>query len=135
MHVIRFGTSSEHIDIAVPGSCMSQGWCQAQVEIAVKGFQGKIEPWVERADFESFAAELRVLYGSLQGNASFSPQEMQLTFSLKAATGGHIQLSGEAWSRATYENKLAFVMELDQTYLVAPLHELESMLSMAPSDA
>jgi hypothetical protein len=42
--------------------------------------------------------------------------------------GGHILLTGTAWSQARYGNKLEFELELDQTYLVGPVGQLETFL-------
>lgn len=89
---------------------------------------GEISPWVEAVDFELFTKQFRTLYESLQGEAEFTPTEQQFTMKLAASTGGHIQVTGEAWSLATYENKLSFVLELDQSYLLAPLRALESLV-------
>lgn len=129
MNVIHFGTDSEYIKIMLPRSYSTDGWAQADVEISVHGFQGKINPWVEAADFESFTKKLRALYESLQGEAEFSPLDKQFTLKFVGAGGGHINVTGEAWSQATYENKLTFMLELDQSYLQAPLRELEDLIT------
>jgi hypothetical protein len=127
MNVIHFGTDSEYIRLTLPSSYSAEGWAQASVEISVHCFRGEISPWVEAADFELFTKQLRSLYESLQGEAEFTPIEQQFTLKLTASAGGHVQLSGEAWSLATYENKLSFVLELDQSYLLAPLRVLEGL--------
>ena len=127
MNVIHFGTESEYIKITLPSSYSTEGWAQASVEIAVHRFRGEISPWVEAIDFELFTKQLRSLYESLRGEAEFTPTEQQFTMKLVASTGGHIQVTGEAWSLATYENKLSFVLELDQSYLLAPLRVLEAL--------
>ncbi|MBL0726087.1 hypothetical protein [Piscinibacter sp. HJYY11] len=128
MNVIHFGTDSEYIKLTLPGSYSREGWAQASVEIAVHCFRGEISPWVETVDFELFTKQLRSLYESLQGEAEFTPIEQQFTMKLVANTGGHIQITGEAWSLATYENRLSFVLELDQSYLLAPLRVLEGLV-------
>jgi hypothetical protein len=129
MNVIHFGTDSKYIKLTLPDSYSTEGWAQARVEIAVHCFRGEISPWVEAVDFELFTKQLRSLYESLQGEANFKPIEQQFTMKLAANTGGHIQVTGEAWSLATYENKLSFVLELDQSYLLAPLRVLESLVA------
>lgn len=129
MPVIHIGSSSEYIKIDLPPSYSKEGWAQAVVEVAVCGFQGRVEPWVEAADFESFTRQLRSLYESLQGEASFKPREGQFTIKLVGMAGGHIEVTGEAWSKATYENKLEYVLQLDQSFLAAPLRDLEDLLA------
>ncbi|GAB4060898.1 WapI family immunity protein [Uliginosibacterium sediminicola] len=128
MNVIHFGTESEYIKIMLPSSYSTDGWAQASVEIAVNRFRGEINPWMEAVDFELFTKQLRSLYESLRGEAEFTATEQQFNMKLAASTGGHIQITGEAWSLATYENKLSFVLELDQSYLLAPLRVLESLV-------
>lgn len=130
MGVIHFGSDVEYIKITLPPSYSTEGWAQADVEIFVHGFQGKINPWVDAADFENFTKKLRALYESLQGEAEFSPLEKQFTLKLVGAAGGHIHVTGEAWSQATYENKLTFTIEIDQSYLQAPLRELEKLCTV-----
>ena len=129
MNVIHFGTDSEYVKITLPPSYSTESWAQADVEISVRGFQGKINPWIDAADFEIFAKKLRALYESLQGEAEFSPLEKQFTLKFVGAVGGHIHVTGEAWSQATYENKLTFMLELDQSYLQTPLRELENLIT------
>ncbi|WP_077038380.1 hypothetical protein [Pelomonas sp. KK5] len=126
---IHFGSEAEYIQINLPLSFSTDGWAQASVEISVNGFRGSIRPWVEVADFEVFAQQLRLLYESLQGQADFSPIERQFTLRLAGKSAGHVKLTGEAWSRATYENKLEYAIELDQSFLSAPLHEMEALLA------
>lgn len=136
MNIIHFGTDSEYIKITLPGSYSTEGWAKADVEIAVRCFHGSINPWVEATDLERFANKLRTLYESLQGEAEFSPLDRQFTLKFVGAAGGHVHVTGEAWSQATYENKLEFTLELDQSYLLTPLRDLESLLAQGTkSDA
>lgn len=128
MSNIHFGTDSVFINIDMPSLFTDEGWCQANVEIAVSGFRGKIKPWVEAVDFNRFAIQLRAMYESLQGQAEFCPLEKQFVLKLVAISGGRIHVSGEAWSQATYENKLEFELQLDQNYLLSPLRNLESLV-------
>ena len=130
MNVIQIGSDSEYVKIVLPDSYSTEGWAQTEVEIAVNGFHGSITPWLEAVDFECFTEELRALYETLQGKAEFSPREEQFTLKLVGSTGGHIQLTGEAWSQARYENRLTFELSLDQSYLLAPLRELETVVAL-----
>ena len=128
MPIIHIGTDSEYIKITLPPSYSTEGWAQAEVEISVNGFLGRIQPWVDAVDFEVFTEQLRLLYDSLQGKAEFVPLDAQFTLQLASKGNGHIEMTGVAWSKATYENKLAFILELDQSYLTSPLRELENLL-------
>jgi hypothetical protein len=128
MPSIRIGTDSEHIKISLPASYSAEGWAQAEVEICVHGFHGRIWPLVEAIDFQLFATQLRAVYESLEGEATFNPREEQFTLKVTAKSGGHIEVTGTAWSKATYENKLSFILEVDQSFLAEPLRELEGLL-------
>lgn len=107
----------------------AEGWAEAEVEIRVNGFHGQIRPWVEADDFERFTSQLRALYGTVEGTAELRPREEQFVLRLSARPLGHIAVSGEAWSCATYGSKLEFEFELDQSYLAQPLSELELLRS------
>ena len=131
MSIIQLGSKSEYVKIELTPPFSSEGWCQARVEIAVSGFRGNIEPWLELSDIKRFATQLLTMYESLQGEAKLQPLEEQLVLVLQAQTGGHIQVQGTAWSKATYENKLEFSLQLDQSFLPATLQQLENAISNA----
>jgi hypothetical protein len=128
---IHFGTSSEFIRIVLPESYSTDGWVQAEVEISVPGFIGKISPSVEAEDFRNFTHQLRNLYDTLSGQAEFEPREKQFVLLVKAGTLGHVSILGDAWTNATYGSHLEFELELDQSYLSAPLIVLEDLINEA----
>ena len=134
MSVVHFGSESEFICISLPSSFTTEGWAQARVDIAVNGFTAQIAPWIEASDLNLFTKQLRGVFETLQGEAEFSPVERQFTFKISAHTGGHIQVTGEAWSQATFENKLSFELQLDQSYLSQPLCDLEELMTKSISD-
>jgi hypothetical protein len=127
MATIHLGSDSEYVKITLPSPYASEGWCQAPVEIAVLCFRGRIEPWLEAGDIEDFASQLRSVYESLEGEAKLTPREEQFTLRVQAKTGGHVTVSGVAWSNATFENKLEFTLELDQSFLPSTLAQLEEV--------
>jgi len=127
MNAIRFGSESEHIEIRLPASYSIEGWALAEVQIAVHCFSGAISPFVEKIDFKQFTMQLRALYESLQGEAVFNPAEEQFSFKLSAVSTGRVLLTGQAWSMASHENQLRFELQLDQSYLLAPLEALENL--------
>ncbi|MGE5453197.1 MAG: hypothetical protein ACM3VZ_15305 [Acidobacteriota bacterium] len=131
MTTIHLGSESEYVIVNLPSTFSSGGWNQARVEIAVSGFRGQIEPWLELRDVEKFASELSIVYESLQGQAELHPCEEQLVLVVQAQTGGHIRVQGVAWSKATYENKLEFSLELDQSFLPQTLSQLKEVIAKA----
>jgi hypothetical protein len=128
MQTVRFGTTSEFVCIRFPHSPTSEGWLDAEVEIAVRGFRGTIAPSFEVHDLELFHKELEVLDRDVKGSAQLRPRERQFNLKLVATSLGHIELSGIAWSQATLGNRLEFEIALDQTFLREPLSQLRSVL-------
>lgn len=124
MTPIRFGGDAEYIQITPPETNDRDGWGRADVEIAVRAFNGRICPYVETRDFERFTRQLRGVYETLKGAAEFLPMEKQFTLRIEATGLGQMRLTGEAWSEATYGNKLVFELNLDQTFLKEPLEAL-----------
>ena len=80
---------------------------------------------------KSFIQELRHLNNTLVGQAQLNPIEDQIALTLKAETGGHIHVTGKALS-SDRNNKLLFDFEIDQTFLTAPMAELEAFLREFP---
>jgi len=130
MQAVHIGSSTEFIEIRLPESYSSEGWAQAEVKLCLRRFRGDIQPWVEAADFERFERELSALYQSLQGEANFEPLDQQFVLRLVGAAGGHIQVTGKAWSEATYGDMLSFSLDIDQSYLQAPIQELQAILAL-----
>jgi hypothetical protein len=124
MNTVHLGSETEFVKITLNPPYPSEGWYLAQVEISVSGFRGQIEPWLEAYDIDRFATQLAAVYESLQGEAKLSPREEQFTLCVQARTGGHIHVQGVAWSKATYENKLEFSIEIDQSFLPETLAQL-----------
>ena len=135
MTTLHIGSDSEYIKIRFPTSLGRDGWVETQVELSVNAFQGNITPCFEVADFEQFLSELTALNETLQGRADLSPREQQFVLALVIDPTGHILVTGEAWSRTTYENKLQFEFVLDQTFLSKPMDQLQSILGARETDA
>jgi hypothetical protein len=135
MNTIKFGSESEYVKLEIPSSFSIEGWAQISAEIRVNCFYGTITPWIDSADIELFTISLRRLYETLKGQAEFMPLDKQLTLKVESKTGGKISIAGVAWSQATYENKLEFHLELDQTYLQLPLKALELLCSEIKANA
>lgn len=128
MGTVRFGTGSEFVSFTVPLNEVAKGWLSVDVEIAVRGFSGAITALVETEDLRSFLEQLQAMRASLVGSAEMRPREEQFVLELQADVLGHIHVRGTAWSQATYENRLQFELELDQTFLTEPIGELEAAL-------
>jgi hypothetical protein len=128
MSIIHIGSKSEYVKMALNLPFSIEGWCAANVEIAVPSFHGWIEIYLDAFAVNNFVGQLTNMYGSLQGTASLMPLEEQFTLTLHAKTSGHIHAEGTAWSQATCGNKLVFQFELDQSFLPQVLLQLQDAL-------
>jgi hypothetical protein len=129
MNTLQIGSDSEFVKITLPSSYSRDEWMETQVELSVNGFNGMLKPNFEVIDFKNFLQDLKTIYETLQGRAKLFPREEQFVLTLAVGTTGHVLVTGVAWSRVAYENKLQFEFEIDQTYLVQPISQLETILS------
>ena len=116
----------------MPVRFSEEGWAKIVVELAVDGFRGTIEPYLESDDLARFRAQLQLLYDTLSGTAEIRPVEKQFNLSLQGDGRGKVIVSGTA---TTVERRttLAFAFDIDQTFLVEPLAQLQSLYERAPS--
>jgi hypothetical protein len=128
MTVAHLGSDSEYVKITFNPPFSSEGWCQAEVEISVHGFLGRISPWFDADEVARFTSEVASMYKTLNGTAEFKPLEEQLILKLHATSNGHILAKGEAWSEAKCGNKLEFELGLDQSYLPSFIAGLQDAL-------
>ncbi len=135
MHIIKFGSDSEFLKLEIPPNLSPEDWIDISVEIKTNHFSGSISPCIELRDILSFTVALEKLYETLKGSASFEPRERQFKFKLESQVGGKIELSGVAWSEASYGSKLEFYLSLDQTFLYQPLSTLKLLAFKLKSNA
>ena len=128
MSIIHIGSESEYAKMVLNLPFSTEGWCEANVEIAVQSFHGWIEIYLDVFAVKNFAGQLTSMNDSLQGTASLMPLEEQFTLTFHAKTSGHIHAEGTAWSQATCGNKLAFQLELYQSFLPRVLLQLQDAL-------
>lgn len=134
MNTFQIGSDSEFVKITLPSSYFRDEWIETQVELSVNGFHGTIKPCFEVVDFKNFLQELKAIYETLQGRAKLSPREEQFVLTLAVGKTGHVLVTGVAWSRVTYENKLQFEFEIDQTYLLQPISQLEAIFESSKNE-
>ena len=106
VNTIRFGSDTEYIAMSIPSACVTRGFAQANVEIAVRCFRGEIAPWVEGTDLDTFTKALRALYDSVKGEAVLSPRDQQFVLTFKCGVGGRIRIDGEASQPAQISSNL-----------------------------
>ncbi len=107
-------------------------WLIGRVRMSAGGFRAEFEASFEPRDFQEFAKQLRTLYQTLAGNATFEPCERQLALKLFGNGRGGIQVIGTACD-LTRTNRLTFELAIDQTYLEPLLRQLEATLASLES--
>jgi hypothetical protein len=93
-----------------------------------------VQAYFEKVDFEVFEEQLVELYRTLDGRVELAPLETQVVLTLIGNGRGGIKVSGEASSQATYDNKLEFSFEIDQTYLPKVIGQLEGLRGGAANE-
>jgi hypothetical protein len=126
MSGFRIGSASEFVSLVLEESFAQSGWGDADIEIAVSGFTGRVSAGFEAPDFERFLRSLQALHTSLAGTAVLAPFERQFELELRGNGRGRIAVTGEANWR---DNKLSFEFELDQTFLADPLRDLGAIVA------
>ena len=117
---------SSTIQISPTSKISSEDWFQADIEIKVNCFSGKINAFFESGDLTRFYHDVIKLNKTLKGKAELLPREDQFKLSLVADNLGHISVEGHAYEKACYGNCLNFEFELDQTYLLELIDSLKN---------
>jgi hypothetical protein len=133
------GEERERVEIQVNGyerspvgEFFDDNWVRVVVVIAVGGLSGKYAAAFLTSDFVEFREELQTLHRSLQGKASFSTMEEQLSLKLTGNGRGGIELKGLAADFPGSNNRLEFVLQLDQGHLPKVLAGLDEILNEFP---
>ncbi|MBA6338745.1 hypothetical protein H4J57_16250 [Colwellia sp. BRX8-7] len=124
--MIALGDSaSSTIQISPTSKISIDDWFQADIEIKVNCFSGKINAFFESGDLTRFYHDVIKLNKTLKGKAELLPREDQFKLSLIADNLGHIIVKGHAYEQACYGNCLNFEFEIDQSYLSELIDSLE----------
>ena len=117
-----------------PGSSdyWDANWLRATVEVAAGGFHGEVHGDLRALELASFHRELLPLAESLSGVARFFTMEEWLSIDISADGRGHIELSCTVRDALGGGNSLAARLELDQTYLVPMIAQLERAMLEFP---
>ncbi len=130
---------SEKLNITVQGyerptsgEYFDDNWLIVNVEVCAGAFRGKFSATFLTHEFVDFREQLQELYDSLNGEAVFSTLEEQLSIHISGNGLGGIVLRGRASDQAGIGNKLEFEFNLDQTYLVPALRDLNELICLFP---
>jgi hypothetical protein len=139
-HAFRIGSSNRAYVIVSPTrgeqreakDYNNDGWIDAEVEIAAGAFHGSFAAQVQAEDFARFRDQLRPLYTQLSGHAVFATDEDWLLIEVEGDGKGHFHASCKADDQPGIGNKLAFVIDFDQTELPDILKRLDAICEAFP---
>jgi hypothetical protein len=107
-------------------------WVEATIEIAARGFRGKVDAQLRAEDFVLFRDQLRPLYENLGGAARFVTMEDWLTVEIQGDGKGRFHAACVAVDRPGMGNQLTFGIDFDQTELPEILRGLDAICEAIP---
>jgi len=107
-------------------------WIACEIEIAAGGFRGRFTADLRSEEFHAFMDQVSELARTIDGAATFTTMEGQLTLSLTAGGEGHVRVAGEALDLLGGENRLTFNFDVDPACLGEIARSLESLLTTFP---
>jgi len=102
-----------------------------RAEVRVGEFTGVVKPYFTREVLAEFRDELNVVHETLRGTATFADFEGQIRLVVEATKHGRVEVRGEARgeNEGWEPTRLEFVLQIDQTFLVESLRELDDWLA------
>jgi hypothetical protein len=107
-------------------------WVYTTIEIAAGAFRGRFEAMLRAEEFVRFRDELRPLYESLSGRATFDTMEGWLRIDVQGDGKGHFHAACEAIDQPGLDNRLTFKIDFDQTELPAIVQGLDAICEAVP---
>lgn len=139
--VIIIGTPTQGLAISVwqrphadSADFWDGNWLSAVVDVAVGKFFGQITGDLRAEEFVSFRKQLHELYQSLNGRAEFHTLEGWIYLSLEGDGIGHMKCEGFILDEVGVGNRLAFRLDIDQTFLPALLHGVDAVMQAYPAN-
>ena len=96
-------------------------WLDCELHVAAGGFRGDLRAQLRSEEFAAFAQELDALSQTLEGTASFSTMEGQMSLALAGHLTGRVQVTGEAVDDLGAGNRLRFAFEIESDVSTANL--------------
>ena len=123
----------ERLEVAlasVPAGRKPEGsdWIEAQVEIDVGAFKGRLKINLLVSEIIRFKKQLEEVYEKVGGVAEFKTLEDQLSIRIEVDKLGHVRASGYLLDDFDAGNKLNFNMSYDQTLLWHTISEIDEAL-------
>ncbi|MFT3883996.1 MAG: DUF6228 family protein [Flavobacteriales bacterium] len=99
------------------------------VSIRASGYQATGELWTTTGEIHTFATSLKEAFRQLKGKVDWTNYERNLHLELHFMERGHVQVSGSFQEYPHVENVLRFAFEMDQSFLLSTLTELEEIIA------
>lgn len=128
-HVLIRALSRNHPDLF---DYWDGNWVACEVEIAAGGFRGGFRADLRSEEFQTFFEEAEGLCRSLDGAATFSTMEGQMTFSLAGDGNSRVRVRGEARDAPGSDNRLQFGFDIEHTHVPQICRALEVLLAAFP---
>lgn len=107
-------------------------WIVCEVEISAGGFRGQFSADVRSEEFQTFMEQVSELGRTVDGAATLSTIEGQLTLALASDGSGRMRVAGLALDAAGSDNRLNFSFEVDPACLPSISRSLEYLLAAFP---
>jgi hypothetical protein len=108
-------------------------WIDCEVEISAGAFQGTVRADVRSEEFQAFLDEVEGIIGTLEGAASLTTMEGQLSVSIAMDGDERMRVHGEASDATGSGNRLRFVFGSDNAQLPAIAQSLQYLLVAFPT--
>jgi len=117
-----------HVD---PGRDQDYWWIRCAVDASANGFRGSVQGSLLVEELRQLRDGLIRLRGEPTSSAGLDALEAWLFIHLRGDRLGHVRASCEVRDD-TQGTRLTFELNLDQTYLLPMIHELDDMLDGIP---
>ena len=107
-------------------------WIDCELQVAAGGFRGSLRADLRSEEFQSFLEEMEALKRAVEGTATLSTLDGQITLALTADGVGAVRVTGEAIDAKEDGNRLQFSFEIDQTEVPAICQSLSNLLAAFP---
>lgn len=129
---MKLATTGLTIELQPRRAVDGEGWVRVQVVLAVNGFRGDFEGWLQLVDLEHFARELDAMYRSVgrQATATLASAEPDIEVKLVMQPLGNIKgtYAFESERLSGTPTVLSGAFEIDQSYLPSMRNSVESLI-------
>jgi hypothetical protein len=114
------------------GDFYDSNWVAASIRFSIGAFSGNYNLSMLTYEFVSFREQLIILHKELTGLAELDTMEGQVKLAFSGNGRGTITLNGSMQDRSGDGNVINFELNLDQTYLIPLIDELNELIAEYP---